>query len=76
MLDEDLPHSIAGNLALVDGNKRHAMAAVVAFDAINGLRLTLSNDAAYGLLMGVAGGRLSTVAQIAAVLIEGTGQRR
>ena len=76
MLDEDLPHSIAGKLALVDGNKRLAMAAVVAFYAINGLRLTLSNDAAYGLSMGVAGGRLSTVAQIAAVLIEGTGQRR
>ena len=60
----------------MDGNKRLAVAAVVAFYGINGLRLTLSNDAAYGLLMGVAGGRLSTVAQIAAVLIEGTGQRR
>ena len=60
----------------MDANKRLVVAAVVAFYAINGLRLTLSDDAAYGLLMGVAGGRLTTVAQIAAVLIEGTGHRR
>lgn len=40
-------HSIARNHALVDGDKRLALAAVIAFYGLNGLRLTLTNDGAY-----------------------------
>ncbi len=43
-------HSIARNHALVDGNKRLALAAVIAFYGMNGLRLTLSNENAYALV--------------------------
>jgi death-on-curing protein len=39
-------HSIARNRALVDGNKRLALAGTIAFFGMNGWRLTLSNDEA------------------------------
>ena len=42
-----LLHSLARSQALVDGNKRLALAATIAFLGLNGLRLTLSNDDAY-----------------------------
>jgi prophage maintenance system killer protein len=38
----------------VDGNQRLALGALAALDGINGRRLTLSNDAAYELIMQVA----------------------
>jgi death on curing protein len=44
-----LLHSMARSHALVDGNKRLALAAVIAFCGLNGRRLTLTNDQAYGL---------------------------
>ena len=62
-----LLHSIARNHALIDGNKRLALAAVIAFYGLNGRRLTLTNDAAYHLVMSVAAGELDTVDAIAAV---------
>ena len=68
-------HSLARNQALVDGNKRLALAAVLAFYGINGLQLTLSNDEAYSLVMRVAGGQLTDIAQIALVLEQGTARR-
>lgn len=71
-----LLHSIAGNHALLDGNKRLALAAVIAFYGMNGLVLTLTNDGAYRLVIDVAEGSLSDVAQIAAVLERATTQRR
>jgi prophage maintenance system killer protein len=37
-----LLHSIARNHALIDGNKRFALAAVMAFHGLNGRRLTLT----------------------------------
>ena len=40
-------HSLARNHVLVDGNKRLALGALVAFYGINGRRLILTNDAAY-----------------------------
>ncbi len=43
-------------LPLVDGNKRIALAATIAFLGMNGIRLTLSNDEAYDLVMSVATG--------------------
>ena len=58
-------HSLARNHALVDGNKRLALAAVIAFCGVNGRRLTLTNDAAYELIMNVAAGHLDSVDDIA-----------
>jgi death-on-curing protein len=63
-----LLHSIARNHALIDGNKRLALAAVIAFYGLNGRRLTLTNDEAYDLVMSVAEGRLDTVDAIATAL--------
>ena len=71
-----LLHSLARNHALIDGNKRLAFAAILAFYGMNGLRLTLTNEEAYDLVMLVADGRLTDVAAIAALLERGTAQRR
>ena len=70
-----LLHSIARNHALIDGNKRLALAAVIAFCGLNGRRLTLANGAAYDLVISVASGRLETVEEIAAVLRPATRPR-
>jgi death-on-curing protein len=71
-----LLHSIARNHALIDGNKRLALAAVIAFYGLNGRRLTLANDEAYNLVIGVAAGQLDNVDDIAAVLQHATQPRR
>jgi death-on-curing protein len=71
-----LLHSIARNHALIDGNKRLALAAVIAFYGLNGRRLTLTNDEAYDLVMSVAAGHLDNVDAIAAVLQRATQPRR
>jgi death-on-curing protein len=63
-----LLHSLARNNALVDGNKRLALAATIAFLGLNGRRLTLSNDEAYDLVIAVATGALDEVAAIASEL--------
>jgi death on curing protein len=70
-----LLHSIARNHALIDGNKRLALAAVIAFYGLNGRRLTLTNDEAYRLVIRVAAGRLDSVDDIAAVLQHATQPR-
>lgn len=70
-----LLHSLARNHALVDGNKRLALAAVIAFYGVNGRRLTLSNDAAFDLIMQVAVGQLDSVGDIAAILGTATQSR-
>ena len=67
-----LLHSLARNHALVDGNKRLALAATIAFYGLNGLRLTLSNDQAYDLVMAIAAGDLDDVGPIADRLASGT----
>lgn len=67
-----LLHSVARNHALVDGNKRLALAAAIAFYGINGMRLTLTNDEAYDLVIGVASGKLDDVRTIASVLEAGS----
>jgi death-on-curing protein len=71
-----LLHSLARNHALVGGNKRLALAALIAFHGINGHRLTLTNDAAYELVMKVAAGQLDSVDDITAVLRTATEPRR
>jgi len=67
-----LLHSIANNDALVDGNKRLALAATIAFVGVNGRRLTLRNDEAYDLAIAVASGDLTEVAEIAEQLRRGS----
>ena len=67
-----LLHSLARNHALVDGNKRLALAATLAFLGVNGRRLTLSNDQAYELVMSVASGELDEVPGIAERIAKGT----
>ncbi len=63
-----LLHSVARNHALVDGNKRLALAAMLTFYGVNGWRLAMTNDGAYDLVMKVAAGELDQVTQIAEVL--------
>ena len=53
-----LLHSLAGNHALVDGNKRIALLATVVFLRINGYRLDLADDQAFDLVLSVAAGQL------------------
>jgi death on curing protein len=60
-----LLHSLARTQPLVDGNKRLAPAATIAFYGVNGFRLTLSNEEAYDLVMAVAVGSLDDVEPIA-----------
>lgn len=60
-----LLHSLARNHALVDGNKRLALAAAIALLGVNGRRLTLSNEAAYDLVMAVAAGELDDISSVA-----------
>ena len=67
-----LLHSLARNHALVDGNTRLALAATIAFYGLNGLRLTLSNDEAYDLVIAVAAGDLDDVGPTATRLAAGT----
>ncbi len=59
-----LLHSVARNHALVDGNKRLALAATIAFYGLNGFRLTLTNDEAYELVIAVSSGELDDVESI------------
>jgi death-on-curing protein len=70
-----LVHSIARNHALVDGNKRLALAAALAFYGVNGWRLTLTNSEAYELIMAVASGDIDEVDELSAALESGTQPR-
>lgn len=70
-----LLHSVAGNHGLVDGNKRLALAATIAFLGINGWRLTMTNDEAYDLVIAVASGDLDDLQAIADSLRAGSQPR-
>jgi death-on-curing protein len=70
-----LLHSLARNHALVDANKRLALAATLAFMGMNGRRLTLTNDEAYDFVTAVATGSLNDVASIADVLTNNSDSR-
>ena len=67
-----LLHSIVRNHALVDGNKRLGLAAVIAFYGVNGRRLTMTNDEAFDVVMAVAVGDVGDVAEIAQLLAAGS----
>jgi death on curing protein len=71
-----LLHSLARNHALVDGNKRLALAATIAFLGLDGVQLRFSNDAAYDFVIAVATGELEQVDAIAAVLKRNHAPRR
>ena len=62
-----LLHSVVGNHALVDGNKRLGWLAAVVFLDLNGCAPALDDDAAFELVMEVAAGSLD-VEEIAARL--------
>ncbi len=62
-----LMHSICTNRALVDGNKRLALLATVTFLRANGHAFTLTDDAAFDLVMLVAEGS-ADLDEIAAAL--------
>lgn len=71
-----LLQSVVSNHALVDGNKRLGLAAVIVFYGVNGYRLTLDNDGAYNLIIDVASGALRDVQHIADRLAAGTAAHR
>ena len=71
-----LLHSLARNHALIDGNKRLGLAAMIAFCGLNGRRLTLTNDQAYDLVIKVAAGELDQVEEIEAILQGATAPRQ
>ncbi len=70
-----LLHSLARNHALVDENKRLGLAATIAFYGMNGMRLMLTNNQAYELIIEVESGALNDVPRIASLLKAGTGSR-
>jgi death-on-curing protein len=70
-----LLHSLARNHALVDGNKRLSLAATIGFYGMNGVRLTLTNDEAYDLIVEIASGQLDDVGAIASRLERGATNR-
>ncbi len=53
-----LMHSLLGNHALVDGNKRLGWTATLVFCDLNGIWIEAPDDDAYDLVIGVAEGRL------------------
>ena len=61
-----LLHSVTRNHALVDGNKRLGLAALISFLGLNGYLLTWTNDEAYDFVISVASGHLEAIAEIAA----------
>ena len=67
-----LVHSLAKNHPLIDGNKRLALTGLIGFLGVNGRRLTLTNSAAYDLIIEIATGSLDGVDEIAARLAECT----
>ena len=60
-----LLHSLARNHALLDGNERLALAGVIVFLGVNGVRLAATNNDTYDLAISVATGDLDDVASIA-----------
>ena len=67
-----LAHSLARNHAIVDGNKRLALASTIVFLRANGLRTTWSNDEAYDLIVSIAEGAIDNVDEIADIIRQGT----
>ena len=60
-----LLHSLVTNHALVDGNKRLGLVAVLLFYGMNGYDLNATEDERVELIIAIADGSLSDVAKIA-----------
>jgi death-on-curing protein len=60
-----LVHSVARNHALVDGNKRLALASLIASLGVNGRKLTMTNDEAYDFIIAISVGDLDDITAIA-----------
>ena len=67
--------SICQNHALIDGNKRLALAGTIVMLGVNGWKLTLTNDEAYSLVIAVTSGDLAEVAEVAEQLRSGSTTR-
>ena len=67
--------SICQNHALIDGNKRLALSGTIAMLGVNGWRLNLTNDEAYGVIISVATGELVSVDDVADVLRTGSEEK-
>lgn len=67
--------SICMNHALVDGNKRLALAATIVMLGVNGWSLTMSNDEAYEFIIDVTSGNLAEVGDVAECLRAGSQSR-
>lgn len=63
-----LLHSLAGNHALIDGNKRLAWAATAVFLDINGHEVETTDDEVVEFVLAVAAGELTELPEIAARL--------
>lgn len=63
-----LLHSLAGNHALIDGDKRLAFAATAVFLGINGHRVETTEDEVVEFVVAVAAGELTELPEIAARL--------
>jgi death-on-curing protein len=63
------------NYALIDGNKRLGLGALIAFLGVNGRRPTWSNDEAYDFIVEIAEGRLDDVAEISQRIRLGSEER-
>lgn len=67
-------YHLAMNHPFVDGNKRTAFAVMDTFLRVNGYRLTLTDDAAYDLVLRVVQGKLDKVGiagELADTLVQG-----
>lgn len=60
-----LLHSLVTNHALVDGNKRLGLVAVLLFYGMNGADLTATEDERVALILAIADGQLRDVDEIA-----------
>jgi death-on-curing protein len=64
--------SICKNHALIDGNKRLALAATIVMLGVNGWTLSMTNDEAHDFVIAVACGELGEVAEVADRLRQGS----
>ncbi len=69
-----LLHSLVTNHALVDGNKRLGLVAVLLFYGMNGYDLTANEDERVDLMLAISEGRLGEVEKIAEHLAAWGGQ--
>lgn len=70
-----LVHSILKNHALIDGNKRLALAVLIATLGMNVRRLLMSNNEAYDFIIAIAGGKKDDLDEVAQEIAAHTAHR-